>query len=483
MRRFYCVQYFLLCVWIFFSAGCSVFSSSTQSTVFPKDGVAERIILLPTSTPAHSQTVTWRTQGGVEQGKVVQGNVVTLAEISESTVSPALIQTAQQVFGSHQIVSAATATTRTETKAQVIHHRVTFQSLKPDTRYVYRVKGEHQWSEWLSFRTAADSFAPYRLIYMGDMQNHIYSLGARVMRAAFAAAPDAKLMLHAGDLTDRSGPEDQLWGEWFAAGSWMLGSMTQLPVVGNHEYRESPGALPQLRNAWLAHFVLPHNGPKALRNSVYSVDYQGVRYIILDSMAALHSEVSAQEQAQWLQPLLANNPNRWTIVSYHHPLFSGTRGQFNPAIARYWQPLFEQYSVDLVLQGDDHVYGRWQVGERTPVYTISVAGAKHNLIHPTSRAQMQRVGEDTQWYQVIDFDAERLRYRAWTVDGELYDAFDLVRESGKPARVETYTGALSPERVCTKPAIHVTAIDATEIKLPDGKGANKTRCWQVTELQ
>ncbi len=420
------------------------------------NGTPERILLLPTATPAHSHTVTWRTNNAVE----------TMAEIAESIASPALIQRATRIAGTRQSLATPTGPKS--------HHRVTFTQLKPDTRYVYRVKGEQGWSEWLSFRTAAATFAPYRMIYLGDTQNHIHSLGARVMRAAYAAAPDARLMLHAGDLTDRSGPEDDLWGQWFAAGGWILGSVAQLPVVGNHEYRESPDAPPQLRAAWPAHIALPGNGPDPLRHTVYHLDYQGVRYIILDSMAALHSDAAAQQQARWLEALLADNPNRWTLVSYHHPLYSGTRAQLNPVIARHWQPLFERYGVDLVLQGDDHLYGRWHTGERAPVYTISVAGAKQNRVHPQAREYMQRVGEDAQWYQVIEFDAERLRYRAWTVDGELYDAFDLVREPGKPARVEAYADALAPERDCSKPDT------ASTVSLsPTGS----TRCWLVTELQ
>ncbi len=423
------------------------------------NGLPERIILLPTTTPAHSQTVTWRT------GSAIPAQ----AEIAESTSSPALIHSAKKITGTSKvqdtIIKAATQ--------KRFHHQVTFTQLKPDTRYAYRVNGEQGWSEWHSFRTATEKFSPYRMIYLGDIQNHIQSLGSRTVRAAFSAAPDARLMLHAGDLTDRAGPEDQLWGEWFAAGSWLLSNMVQLPVVGNHEYRESPGALPQLKSVWPAHFTLPPNGPESLRDTVYWFDYQGVRFIVLDSMIALHSEAAAQQQAQWLEPVLANNPNRWTIVSYHHPLLSGTRAQFTPAIATHWQPLFERYAVDLVLQGDDHIYGRWQAGKSVPVYTISVAGAKQNRVHDNARKLMQRVGEDTQWYQVIEFGNERLQYRAWTVDGELYDAVDIIKQSGKPVRVESDFTEVIPERYCGKPEPAPSSPHAIY----------KPRCREVTELQ
>jgi hypothetical protein len=358
-------------------------------------GSPERILLLPGVSPHISHTVTWRTSAVITES---------LAEISVATASPSLIKNTKTLMGTVQLLQLPAG--------PFSHHRVTFKSLRPDTLYNYRVKGDGIWSEWLTFRTAAENFSPYRMIYFGDIQNHIQSLGARTLRAAYARAPEVRLMLHAGDLTDRKGPEDELWRQWFAAGGWLFAGVAQVPVTGNHEYIETAGQLPKLRSAWSAHFALPDNGPQPLQKSVYAFDYQGVRYIILDSMIAIHSEEAARAQAVWLEAQLKNNPNRWTIVSYHHPLFSGAYARWNSMLTTHWQPLFERYGVDLLLQGDDHIYGRWQTADRAPVYTISVAGAKHNRVHPDGKKVLQRFGEDAQLYQVIDFEAERLRYRA-----------------------------------------------------------------------
>lgn len=417
----------------------------------------ERILLLPGASPHVSHTVTWRTPALMGESP---------AEIAEAIASPSLIKNTKTVTGTVQVLQLP--------DGLVSHHRITFKSLTPNTLYNYRVKGDGIWSEWFTFRTAAENFSPYSMIYFGDIQNHIQSLGARILRAAYAKAPDARLMLHAGDLTDRKGPEDELWRQWFAAGSWLFGSVAQVPVTGNHEYIETAGQLPKLRSAWSAHFALPDNGPQSLQKSVYRFDYQGVRYIILDSMIAIHSEEAAGLQAAWLESQLKNNPNHWTIVSYHHPLFSGAYARWNNMLTTHWQPLFERYGVDLVLQGDDHIYGRWQTADRAPVYTISVAGAKHNRVHPNAKKVLQRFGEDAQWYQVIDFEAERLRYRAWTVNGDLYDAFDLVRQPGKAAIVEIPDDILTAEQRCSKPATNDVITNPQE---------DKSRCWLVTELQ
>ena len=63
-----------------------------------------------------------------------------------------------------------------------LYHQVRLHDLQPDTAYVYRVKGAEGWSEWLQFRTAAETFKPFSFIYMGDMQNDILSLASRSVR-------------------------------------------------------------------------------------------------------------------------------------------------------------------------------------------------------------------------------------------------------------------------------------------------------------
>jgi hypothetical protein len=54
---------------------------------------------------------------------------------------------------------------------------------------------------------------------------------------------------------------------------------------------------------------------------------------------------------------------------------------------------------------------------------VSVSGPK---MYDHSRMEfMKRIAEDTQLYQVISIDGDRLRFEAKTAIGELYDAFEL----------------------------------------------------------
>jgi hypothetical protein len=60
---------------------------------------------------------------------------------------------------------------------------------------------------------------------------------------------------------------------------------------------------------------------------------------------------------------------------------------------------------------------------------------------------MQRAAEDTQLYQIITINSDRLRYEARTAIGALYDAFELVKQNGKGNRLIDRTPEDFPERL------------------------------------
>lgn len=409
--------------------------------------VPERIVLLPTATPENSQTVTWRTDSSLTD---------TVAEITRAVSHPGLHIDARGVRGDSTMLRTENGTAH--------HHSVTFTGLTPDTLYAYRVKGSDTWSEWLQFRTPTADFEPYELLYFGDAQNAVKSHFSRTLREAQRQVPNASLMIHAGDMVNsREGVHDDEWGEWFDAGGWLYGMTNQFVVPGNHEYLTIHEDDPRvLMPHWPAQFTVPDNGPQGMTETVFYVDFQGVRYISLDSQAALQDEENARLQAEWLDQVLQDNTALWTIVVHHHPIFSVSLGRDNPIIRDLWQPLYEKHGVDLVFQGHDHTYGRGraQGSAHGPVYVVSVAGPKMYLVSETAERNMDRTGEDRQLFQVIRFEEQRLSYQSMTATGELYDAFELVRatrlEDKHPAGTEARCGNSSPPR--------------------------ETRCWNGTEL-
>jgi len=103
-------------------------------------------------------------------------------------------------------------------------------------------------------------------------------------------------------------------------------------------------------------------------------------------------------------------------------------------------------AVDLVLQGHDHTYGRRGEGQAaTPQYVVTVAGPKQYRLSDEARRTMDPVAEDTQLFQVLRIDPQRLRYEARTVTGRLYDSFELRRDAqGSKQRTELTEGRIAP---------------------------------------
>ena len=409
----------------------------------------DRVILTWQTDPATSQAVTWRSDTSVK---------TPVAEFAVAEDSAAFAGYGK-AKGQARTTRVSAVTTPLETDLNEAYcHSVNFTGLSPDTKYLYRVGDGANWSEWLEFKTAAAGPAPFTFLYFGDAQNDVKAHWSRVIRRAFADAPDARFLVHAGDLINTAN-SDAEWGEWFGAGGWLNGMVPSVPTPGNHEWfdsaapeRKGPPAKAEpkrdpalyrgaVSRHWRPQFALPENGPPGQEELTYFFDFQGVRIVSLNSNEGRSkSYADKQAQAIWLDGVLADNPNRWTIVTFHHPVFSPAKDRDNPDLRRLWQPVLDKHKVDLVLQGHDHTYARTGLvaGENVPggghvranggtVYAVSVSGPKMYALN--QQDWMVSSAEGTQLYQVIRIDGDTLRYEARTATGGSHDLFELRKRS------------------------------------------------------
>ena len=400
----------------------------------------DHIVLNLTEDPSTSMSVTWRTSVDVQVG---------YAEIAIATAAPKFWRNAKTHKASTEILEAAEIP-----RAEVVskYHSVTFTDLLPDTTYAYRVGNGRIWSEWIHFRTAPVGDKPFSFLYVGDTQNYIMELWSRLIRAGYQKAPEAGFIVHAGDLVNYAHDEGE-WHEWFMAGSFIHRMLPSASTPGNHEYyprteEERARDIRSLSIQWEPGFTLPDNGPAGLKETVYYLDYGSMRLI------SLNSNVQQAEQVAWLEETLANNPQKWTVVTYHHPMYSASSGRNNEELRALWKPILDKYQVDLVIQGHDHSYAR---GRTEPdknllaglnmrdqyagtAYVVSVSGGKMYNMRPDGwddyeGATRDRGAENTQLFQVISIAGDRLSFEAYTATGQLYDAFDLEKtQDGKPNR-------------------------------------------------
>ena len=426
---------------IFFNCN-SNYHSHSHSHSHQKDGLhhweipskdPDRIILTFNGNPSTKRAVTWRT---------------------DSSVKKAEAQIAVAGLNSDFVKEASTYTANTEefdlglyksNKSLIVnYHSVVFENLKPNTLYAYRVGFAENWSEWIQFKTANDTYSPTQFVYFGDAQNDILNHWSRVIRMAYKTAPDASFVIHAGDLVD-SAHKDNEWAQWFKAGGFIHSQWTAIPVVGNHEFQRFDGyegTLPRrLSIQWRPQFTLPveENLDEKLHETVYSVEYQDILVLVLNSTGHL------EEQTEYIREKLTNSDAKWKIVTNHHSVFSPAEGRDFEYARKVWKPMFEKYGVDLVLNGHDHTYARGHTPVKSQnvnesgifktLYVTSVSGPKQYKIdkvkiknYEVDGYKSDKMGEETQFFQVINIDNNKLTYSAYTTLGDLYDRAIITKD-------------------------------------------------------
>ncbi|GMA33397.1 GH92 family glycosyl hydrolase [Litorihabitans aurantiacus] len=470
-----------------------VFDVATTTTPYADPdaptGTPDRVILTVPEDPSTSQYVTWRSTSPLP----IDGRV----EIREG----GLTDTGAPV----RTVDAVEKPERTLNGYPSRSHSAKLTELTPSTTYSYRVGAADRWSGWQEFTTASAQADPFTFLYFGDAQEGIDTVWHDSVDAAWEAAPDARLSVYAGDMTNTSTVEKE-WDDWLGGIGERAWSTNAVPTPGNHEVGPEP-----FMEHYLDTFEHDANGPVAsdagrfaptygahlarvLKDTVYFSDYQGVRFVTLNAnrddicpiarpagLAAYDCNVARTAwmtmQATWLDRVLQENPHDWSVVTAHQPVYStGISGNGLRDEANWRQhilPVLETNDVDLVLQGHDHTYGRGFSSSTAtgidgvsagPVYVVSNAGAKQYTLPSASdniwtrnNATAVVRAQDTSTFQKITVDGDTLTYSsvvthvrpggaATVAVGDELDSFTITqREDGAKWVTEKGVAVPGPE--------------------------------------
>lgn len=474
--------------------------------------VPDRIALIPTADPARSQKVSWRSTAETPRAQIMEAPAAFGDVMLDRTDDGKPLPTVDGADYTKIItLDATTAEVDPKTGYKNQYRAVEFKDLKPGTRYSYRVGDGtdpngwpvSNWSAWEDFTTAETDLKPFSFVYFGDAQNYIDTAVPRVFHQAVLDRPKAKLMIHAGDLVNQTGTSDanlqiqeKEWGEWYGAAGYNNQTRNVLATPGNHEYNSSTA----ITAFWKPQFPFPENGPKgtngqpleAVKRSTYYVDYQGVRYISLDSNplqnGPIQNDVLAAQTA-WFESVL-KDPNRpkWTVLTFHHPVYAGTSTRDNKAVRENWNPLIDKYGVDLVLQGHDHVYNRGnQVKDNDAVdptkshgavYSISVSGGKMYQLNAgknwsDNNAHRRVAAENIQLYQLVDVEQDKLTYQARLANGRFFDGYTVTKKGASA------TGPKTVQDLKTDPDANQPTAATTNVRI-SASAANLTSGHELT---
>lgn len=287
------------------------------------------------------------------------------------------------------------------------YNHVTVTGLEPNTTYYYTVEKNGVQTEVETYET--QSFDTVKMLYVGDPQigaskgqpqggetlaaesgaantaarNDAFGWN-RTLEAALAQDPDVSFIISAGDQVNKTGQAK----EEEYAGYLSPDVLAGLPVattIGNHD---------SLNADYMYHF----NNPNATEYGAtqaggdYYYSYSNGLFIVLNT-----NNYNVAEHEQAIQEAIASDPNAaWRIVTIHQDIYgsgldhSDTDGMI---LRTQLTPIFDEYDIDVVLQGHDHTYSRSKL--------LYGDGQTHGAYE----FQLNADGSDYDWDHAYDINA------------------------------------------------------------------------------
>jgi hypothetical protein len=223
----------------------------------------------------------------------------------------------------------------------------------------------------------------------------------------------ADFIVHTGDVVYPEGAAEDYQAKFFEPYRDLLRERVFWPALGNHDVRTGGG------RPWRDVFHTPANNPAGSEH-YYSFDAGNAHVVVLDSNQC--TEPGCAQHAFLDQDLRASNTT-WTLVVFHHTVYSSGWHGSNARVRDDLGPLFDAHGVDVVLMGHDHHY------ERTlPLRNQRVAGPGEGTVYVTTGgggATLRAVG--AKWFTAhAESVAHFVRGR---IDGGTL-AMDMIRVDG-----------------------------------------------------
>ncbi|GAB5518830.1 MAG: hypothetical protein RhofKO_10810 [Rhodothermales bacterium] len=323
--------------------------------------------------------------------------------------------------------------TVSEDEAHQKHH-VHLDDLEPSTRYYYEVySGNDRTQPQTSFYTARrDAENAFTFLVLGDsgVDSPVQWQLADQMRALMDRHR-VDFVVHVGDVHQGSGDDyDAVYFEPYAD---IIKNINVFTSLGNHDTYTDGGAV------YLDDFYLPHNNPDSTER-YYSFRWANAFFIALDTNIDYSP---GSPQYRWFESELQRplrDSTDWTFVYAHHPPYSEywTNYYGEEAVQNHLMPLFEQYDVDMVMNGHTHSYER---GEKAHVHYLVTGGGGGGLDDFFVDHEHIHVSKGAHHFTRIDVDGETLRVEALGPQGERIDRY-LVH---KRASVQVEPEAPAPD--------------------------------------
>lgn len=211
------------------------------------------------------------------------------------------------------------------------------------------------------------------------------------------------------------------WDSLFNYAGSVFSHKPLMAVPGNRDSQDGLG-VDLFRNL----LRYPTNGPENVSSGfTYAMTYKNALFLMLDVVS-----FSAKEQSAWIEQQLKSSTARWKFVVFHFPPYNSQEDY--PDLLNYWVPLFDQYDVDMVMNGHYHYYMRSfpmynnrpaeKTGDGT-IYITSVGTFINEVLNDEKQPYAAVKFVDGYLFQRVEIDGNTLTYQATDSLGAVRDRF------------------------------------------------------------
>ena len=384
---------------------------------------------------------------------------------------------------------------------EAVAYTATVTGLVPDTAYEYEAVLDGRRAGPFQVETAPDSTDGFTVTAVGDhgvpdpenpFQRPDTDDPEEVMD--LAADLDPAMQLLTGDISYANG-KPSTWELYFDTHEEFFARTPFMTAAGNHEAEPGTGLTQYDRRLNDLMPVEDPPGSDDLQHEQrwYHVDYDNTRFVSLSTTTdgcgdvsrgeefvpiydprceaggATYGDVQEEYIRRVLEDAVADDDVTWKVVYFHGPFWTDSPDHAPRDLLRdRWGTLFDEYGVDLVFCGDNHVWERteplaakpdrddyapaeawdWESDVGTTYVTNGTGGVSHYGFG--NRKPSEYLARRTNNYfgvERLDIDDERIRVDYVTTDTE--DGEPIVRDSFEVRKSDDRTdrGVRRPKQI------------------------------------
>ena len=362
---------------------------------------------------------------------------------------------------------------------------VALNDLTPKTKYIYRItNGSKVYSATYAFETASDTDDVFSFLFMTDPQyyNETGASKFNVMTEKHITDSNIKFAFITGDISDKGG-NSNYWDMFYTKSS--LKKIPFATTVGNHEYYDS-GTVTTDNVVYNQYFYNPQNGPENVKGSSYYFVYNQALFIMLDS----EDKNNLEQQKEWFRNVCESIQCSYIIVGCHKSAYpAGPYVSDGKYFMSKWGSLFDEYSVDMVLSGHDHVFTRTKAVYNGAVTTEKYkgtiyieggsAGDKYYTVQSQENAALwDATAAQTTVATVITLGKDKFTTKTYDYSGNLIDSSSTSRK-----RFGEYDESYTKEEFEKSIKVETNGSDLTSGTISwDEKGYGHVKSVSVTHV-